>query len=144
MVLKNIKEIKNIEKKIIHRKISSSRYVRMIRFFLFLPVTISRLCITNLVRFLANNLEELPQKPIFIDYMWRCFDREICGKSSYSRENIWKLPWKVWALFSVTQEPPLRAWQGRLDSVIFSPNHSGRYIYSFSEFCLISQVYLSS
>lgn len=33
MVLKNIKEIKNIEKKIIHRKISSSRYVRMIRFF---------------------------------------------------------------------------------------------------------------
>lgn len=34
MVLKNIKEIKNIEKKIIHRKISSSRYVRMIRFFL--------------------------------------------------------------------------------------------------------------
>lgn len=88
MVLKNIKEIKNIEKKIIHRKISSSRYVRMIRFFLFLPVTISRLCITNLERFLANNLEELPQKPIFIDYMWRCFDREICGKSSYSRENI--------------------------------------------------------
>lgn len=130
MVLKNIKEIKNIEKKIIHRKISSSRYVRMIRFFdvffLFLPVTISRLCITNLVRFLANNLEELPRKPIFIDYMWRCFDREICGKSSYSRENIWKLPWKVWALFSVTQEPPLRAWQGRLDSMIFSPNNSGR------------------
>lgn len=35
MVLKNIKEIKNIEKKIIHRKISSSRYVRMIRFFYF-------------------------------------------------------------------------------------------------------------
>lgn len=35
MVLKNIKEIKNIEKKIIHRKISSSRYVRMIRFFLY-------------------------------------------------------------------------------------------------------------
>lgn len=33
MVLKNIKEIKNIEKKIIHRKISSSRYVRMILFF---------------------------------------------------------------------------------------------------------------
>lgn len=33
MVLKNIKEIKNIEKKIIHRKISSSRYVRIIRFF---------------------------------------------------------------------------------------------------------------
>lgn len=33
MVLKNIKEIKNIEKKIILRKISSSRYVRMIRFF---------------------------------------------------------------------------------------------------------------
>lgn len=136
MVLKNIKEIKNIEKKIIHRKISSSRYVRMIRFFdmfffLFLPVTISRLCITNLVRFLAKqmsfmNLEELWRKPIFIDYMWRCFDREICGKSSYSRENIWKLPWKVWALFSVTQEPPLRAWQGRLDSMIFSPNNSGR------------------
>lgn len=51
------------------------------------------------------NLEELWRKPIFIDYMWRCFDKEICGKSSYSRENIWKLPWKVWALFSVTQEP---------------------------------------
>lgn len=34
MVLKNIKEIKNIEKKINRRKISSSRYVRMIRFFL--------------------------------------------------------------------------------------------------------------
>lgn len=33
MVLNNIKEIKNIEKKIIHRKISSSRYVRMIHFF---------------------------------------------------------------------------------------------------------------
>lgn len=33
MVLKNIKEIKNIEKKIIRRKISSSRYVRMISFF---------------------------------------------------------------------------------------------------------------
>lgn len=82
----------------------SEWYVFLMFFFLFLPVTISRLCITNLVRFLANNLEELPRKPIFIDYMWRCFDREICGKSSYSRENIWKLPWKVWALFSVTQD----------------------------------------
>lgn len=33
MVFKNIKEIKNIEKKIIYRKIFLLRYVRMIRFF---------------------------------------------------------------------------------------------------------------
>lgn len=59
MVFKNIKEIKNIEKKIIYRKIFLLRYVRMIRFFLFLLVIILRLCIINLVRFLVNNLEEL-------------------------------------------------------------------------------------
>lgn len=59
MVFKNIKEIKNIEKKIIYRKIFLLRYVRMICFFLFLLVIILRLCIINLVRFLVNNLEEL-------------------------------------------------------------------------------------
>lgn len=135
MVLKNIKEIKNIEKKIIHRKISSSRYVRMIRFFdVFFFIFTShnfKVMHNQLSKIFSQqmsfmNLEELWRKPIFIDYMWRCFDREICGKSSYSRENIWKLPWKVWALFSVTQVPPLRAWQGRLDSMIFSPYNSGR------------------
>lgn len=88
MVFKNIKEIKNIEKKIIYRKIFLLRYVRMIRFFLFLLVIILRLCIINLVRFLVNNLEELLRKSIFIDFMWRCFDREICVKFSYLRENI--------------------------------------------------------
>lgn len=113
MVLKNIKEIKNIEKKIIHRKISSSRYVRMIRFFdVFFFIFTShnfKVMHNQLSKIFSQqmsfmNLEELWRKPIFIDYMWRCFDREICGKSSYLRENIWKLPWKVWALFSVTQE----------------------------------------
>lgn len=58
MVFKNIKEIKNIEKKIIYRKIFLLRYVRMICFFdvffLFLLVIILRLCIINLVRFLVN------------------------------------------------------------------------------------------
>lgn len=82
MVLKNIKEIKNIEKKIIHRKISSSRYVRMIRFFFIFTSHNFKVMHNQLSKILANNLEELPRKPIFIDYMWRCFDREICGKSS--------------------------------------------------------------
>lgn len=93
MVLKNIKEIKNIEKKIIHRKISSSRYVRMIRFFLIFTSHNFKVMHNQLSKIFSQqmsfmNLEEQRRKPIFIDYMWRCFDREICGKSSYSRENI--------------------------------------------------------
>lgn len=50
MVLKNIKEIKNIEKKIIGKFLHQdmSKWYRM--FFLFLPVTISMLGITSFVR----------------------------------------------------------------------------------------------
>lgn len=92
MVLKNIKEIKNIEKKIIHRKISSSRYVRMIRFFdVFFFIFTShnfKVMHNQLSKIFSQQMSLLRRKPIFIDYMWRCFDREICGKSSYSRENI--------------------------------------------------------
>lgn len=90
MVLKNIKEIKNIVKKKIHRKISSSRYVRMIRFFDSHNFKVMHNQLSKIFsqQMSFMNLEELRRKPIFIDYMWRCFDREICGKSSYLRENI--------------------------------------------------------
>lgn len=86
MVLKNIKEIKNIEKKIIGKFLHQdmSKWYRM--FFLFLPVTISVLGITNFVR-ICMHLEERTRDDFHRLYV-EVFYREICGNSSYSRENI--------------------------------------------------------
>lgn len=143
MVLKNIKEIKNIEKKIIHRKISSSRYVRMIRFFdVFFFIFTS-----HNFKVMHNQLSK-----IFSNYDESRFSQIICGGvligkfvgSLAIRGKIYENCREKCGHYSVSLRTPLRAWQGRLDSMIFSPNNSGRQIYSFSEFCLISQVYLSS